>query len=155
MKINTRARYAIRLLADIARHSRGAPVPLKNVAERQDLSKMYLSQLAIPLRNASLLRSVWGNRGGYVLGRPPCEINMLDVIEAVDGPMSVIDCVLDPEYCNRADYCECVSIWRDINEGIVKTLSKYTLEDLIQGRSGTIPEPVELCPAHTGKKGIA
>ena len=131
MKINTRVRYAIRMMADIAQHGAGEPVPLKDVAERQDLSKLYLSQLAVPLRNTSLLRSVWGNRGGYVLGRPADKINLLDIIEAVDGPVSMIDCVLDPETCDRIDYCECIGVWRDINDAIVRTLEKYTLQDLI------------------------
>ena len=143
MKINTRVRYAIRMMADIAQQGAGEPVPLKDVAERQDLSKLYLSQLAAPLRNASLLRSVWGNRGGYVLGRPADKINLLDIIEAVDGPVSMIDCVLDPETCDRIDYCECIGVWRDINDAIVRALEKYTLHDLIDmgeplRRQGTI-----------------
>lgn len=131
MKINTKVRYAIRMMADIAQQGQGDPVPLKEVADRQRLSKLYLSQLAAPLRNASLLRSVWGNKGGYVLGRPVGEINLLDIIEAVDGPVGVIDCVLDPESCDRIDYCECIGVWRDINEAIVRILERYTLEDLI------------------------
>jgi Rrf2 family cysteine metabolism transcriptional repressor len=116
MKINTRVRYAVRLMADIAKHGGGEPVPLKDVAERQGLSKLYLSQLSTPLRNASLLRSVWGNKGGYVLAAPPGDITLLDIIEAVDGPISVIDCVSDSYNC----------------EGIIRTLSSYTLEDLIR-----------------------
>jgi len=139
MKINTRVRYAIRMMADIAKNAAPDPVPLKDVAERQHLSKLYLSQLATPLRNAALLRSVWGNKGGYVLARPPAEISMLDIMEAVDGPIAVIDCVLEPESCDRIDYCECIGIWRDINEGIVRTLASYTLEDLIRGAPSIRP----------------
>lgn len=132
MKINTRVRYAIRLMADVAKHGESEPVPLKDVAERQGLSKLYLSQLTLPLRNASLLKSIWGNKGGYALGMPANSITLLDIIEAVEGPVSVIDCVLDPGACDRADFCECIGVWRDINEGIVRTLEKYTLEDLIR-----------------------
>jgi Rrf2 family cysteine metabolism transcriptional repressor len=132
MKINTRVRYAIRMMADIAKHGGDEPVPLKDVADRQGLSKLYLSQLATALRNASLLRSVWGNRGGYVLARPPSQINLLDIMEAADGPVNVIDCVIEPDTCDRADYCECIGVWRDINNAIVQILEKYTLEDLIR-----------------------
>ena len=140
MKINTRVRYAIRMMADIAKNGAGEPVPLKDVAERQDLSKLYLSQLATPLRNASLLRSVWGNRGGYALARPVDEINLLDIIEAVDGPISVIDCLQDPETCDRIDFCECIGVWRDINDSIVRTLENYTLNDLIKtAKPPTLP----------------
>ncbi len=141
MKINTRVRYAIRMMADIATNGGGAPVPLKDVADRQGLSKLYLSQLATPLRNASLLRSVWGNKGGYVLGRPAEAINLLDIIEAVDGPVGIIDCVIAPDSCDRIAYCESVGIWRDINEAITRILKDFTLGDLIQrgepqGRDG-------------------
>jgi Rrf2 family cysteine metabolism transcriptional repressor len=152
MKINTRVRYAVRLMADIARHSSGEPVPLKEVAERQGLSKLYLSQLAVPLRNASLLKSVWGNKGGYVLGHPANEITMLDIIEAVDGPVSVIDCALTPESCDRSDYCDCISVWRDINEGIIRTLEKYTLEDLIV-REEAAPKLTEPCASAASASG--
>ena len=129
MKINTRVRYAIRMMADIAKNGGGEPVPLKDVAERQGLSKLYLSQLATPLRNSSLLKSVWGNKGGYVLGRSARDINLLQIIEAVDGPVGVIDCVLEPEACDRMDYCECIGVWRDINAAITKILEKYSLDD--------------------------
>jgi len=141
MKINTRVRYAIRMMADIAKSGGDNPVPLRDVAERQGLSKLYLSQLATPLRNAALLKSVWGNKGGYVLGKPPCDINLLDIMEAVDGPVGVIDCVLSPETCDRIDYCECIGVWQDINASITRILERYTLEDLIargepQGKPG-------------------
>jgi len=139
MRINTKVRYAIRMMADIAQQGQGEPVPLKDVADRQGLSKLYLSQLAAPLRNASLLRSVWGNKGGYVLGRPVGEINLLDIIEAVDGPVGVIDCVLDPETCDRIDYCECIGVWRDINDAIVRILERYTLDDLIRRGAPNAP----------------
>jgi Rrf2 family protein len=134
MKVNTRVRYAIRMMADIARHGAGEPVPLSDVAERQGLSKLYLSQLATALRNASLLRSVWGNRGGYLLARPASEIKLLEIMEATDGPVNIIECVRDPEQCDRSARCEAIGVWRDINEAIMRVLARYTLEDLIRRR---------------------
>ena len=143
MKINTRVRYAIRMMADIAQNGTDDPVPLKDVADRQGLSKLYLSQLATPLRNGSLLRSVWGNKGGYSLARPATEICLLDIIEAVDGPVGVIDCVLEPESCDRTEECRSRKVWTDINTAMTEILAKYTLQDLIrsgepQGRAGLV-----------------
>jgi Rrf2 family protein len=130
MRVNTKVRYAIRMMTDIARHGHGEPVALKDVAERQDLSKLYLSQLTASLKNAALLKSVWGNKGGYVLSRPPSEIRLLDVFEAVDGPVAILDCVADAGYCDRASFCECRVVWVNINRAIVGILGKYTLADL-------------------------
>lgn len=134
MKLNTRVRYAIRMMADIARHGASEPVPLSDVAERQGLSRLYLSQLATALRNASLLRSVWGNRGGYMLARPASQIKLMEIMEAADGPVCIIECVRDPELCDRSARCEAIGVWRDINEAIVRVLDRYTLEDLIRRR---------------------
>jgi Rrf2 family protein len=133
MKVNTRARYALRMMADIMKHDDGDPVPLKDVAKRENLSQRYLSQLAIHLKNAQLLKSVWGMNGGYRLARPAEEIRILDIFQAVEGPISVLDCLMDPNICPRYDYCDCVYLWRDINDGITNTLGKYTLRDLTKG----------------------
>lgn len=142
MRFNTRGCYALRLMTDITRHGGASePVPLRDVARRQHISRLYLSQLAVPLRHAALLKSVWGNKGGFVLGRPPGEIRALDVVEAIDGPIGVLNCVQDPNVCARSPHCECLCIWRAINEGIVKTLSGYTLADLASRGSSLIDDP--------------
>jgi Rrf2 family protein len=120
------------MVADIAKHGHGEPVALKDVAEREDLSKLFLSQLTSALKNASLLKSVWGNKGGYVLARPASEIRLLDIMEAVEGPVAILDCVADQGYCDRADFCECRVVWTDINEAIVNILKKYTVASLIK-----------------------
>jgi Rrf2 family protein len=144
MRINTRVRYAIRMMADIAKYGHGDPVRLRDVADRQNLPKMYLSQLAAPLKRAQLIKSIWGNRGGYVLSRPASEISLLDIFEAVEGPIGLLDCVLDPGQCERSDYCECIGLWRTINETIVATLEHYSLADLV-GKIRPVTRTGELC----------
>ncbi|MBI4875399.1 MAG: Rrf2 family transcriptional regulator [Acidobacteria bacterium] len=132
MKISTRVQYALRLMVDVAKHGhRGEVVPVRDVARRQNLSRLYLSQLTVPLKNAGLLKSVWGNKGGFLLGRSARDIRLLEVMEAVDGPVCLIDCICDAGYCDRAADCECIRVWREVNEGIVRTLSSCTLEDLV------------------------
>lgn len=131
MKINTRARYALRMMADISKYENGSPVPLKDVAERQGLSKRYLDQLSIALRNASLLKSVQGMRGGFQLARPASEIRIIEIIEAADGPVDILGCISDDSFCERSEFCPSRTIWDTINGNIVDTLSKHTLEDLV------------------------
>ena len=130
MKINTRARYSIRLLCDIVKNGAESPVSLKDVSERQNISRRYLEQLAIPLRNAGLLRSVPGLHGGYRLAKPPSEIRLLDIIEAVDGPIRILDCLSEEPDCERVDVCETRGVWMEINDSITDILSNYTMEDL-------------------------
>lgn len=135
MKISTKVQYALRLMVDVARNSRqGEVVPVRDIARRQNLSRLYLSQLTVPLKNAGLVKSIWGNKGGFLLGRPAHDIKLLEVMEAVDGPVCLIDCLCDADYCDRADACECIRVWRELNEGIVRTLSSCTLEDLVMER---------------------
>lgn len=151
MTLSTRVRYAVRLMADIAAHGTGEkPVPLKEVAARQGLSKAYLSQLAIPLRNAALLRTVWGNRGGFLLGRPAAQITVLDIAEAVDGAICIIDCAVDPSYCGRSCTCTAIGLWKKLNEEIVRILSGETVEGLVSESGGSVPLAVVsgVEPAH-------
>jgi len=129
-------------MADVARHTHeGHPVSLRDVAERQHLSRLYLSQLALPLKNTALLKSVWGNKGGFLLGRPPGEIRLLDIIEAVDGPVGIMDCVLDPNSCDRVSTCDCFGIFCAINREIVETLTKRTLQDLLAPAPAPVSAP--------------
>jgi Rrf2 family protein len=125
------------------------PVPLREVASRQSISKLYLSQLTISLKNSGLLRSVWGNKGGYILGRPAAEIRLLDIVEAIDGPVFVLGCLDSTLDCPRFDqnpdfvveHCECRDVWMEINEGIVKTLATRTLADVVAKKNRTRNAP--------------
>ena len=146
MRINTRACYAIRLMADVAKHSGdGRPVSLRDVAERQCLPRLYLSQLTIPLRHAALLRSVWGNKGGFLLARPAAEVTLLDIVETVDGPVGVMDCVLDPNFCDKVNNCDCFSTFCAVNREIVNTLKRVTLSDVIAKEQASQPMETTKC----------
>ena len=116
---------------DICRHSEGDKlVHLREIADRNNLSKGYLEQLAVPLKNAQLIRGFSGRTGGYRLGRPPERISILEIIEAIIGPINVVECVQRPEECLTADLCECRSLWRLLNHRIVEVLSEYSFKDL-------------------------
>jgi len=132
IRISTRARYALRLMVDVARHgSENGPVSLASVSKRTDISRSYLEQVALVLRSASLLRGVCGRRGGYRLAVPPAEITVGRIFEALIGPTCLVDCVDDPASCPRSDYCECRVIYRLMNEKILAVLQGHTLADLI------------------------
>jgi Rrf2 family protein len=132
MKLSTRARYALRMMLDIARNGRsGDQVSLASVAERTDLSRGYLEQLAAGLRNARLLRAASGRRGGYRLAVSPAEITIRQILQAAIGPICVVDCLEEPATCPRAETCECRVVYQLINRGIADALEAYTLADLL------------------------
>ena len=132
MRVSTRARYALRLMLDVARNGvDNGPVSLSSVAERTAISRGYLEQVALSLRSASLLRGVCGRRGVYRLAAAAEEITVGRIFEALIGPISLVDCVDDPSACPRSGGCECRVIYRLINDRIVEVLQSHTLADLM------------------------
>ncbi|ERL25506.1 RrF2 family transcriptional regulator [Mitsuokella sp. oral taxon 131] len=135
MKISTRGRYSVTALYDLALRCGEGAVPLKSIAQSQGLSENYLEQLMAPLRRAGLVRSVRGAQGGYVLARDPKDIAIGDIIQAVEGPIALVDCLLtsaesEKQPCDRA--CDCVtrSVWEKVCESINSVLNNITLSDL-------------------------
>ena len=131
MKINTRIRYALRLMLELSNHfSESRPVHLKEISKSTNLSKQYLEQLIISLKNASLVRSISGRKGGFQLARSPEEIKILDIAEATIGPISLVDCIIDPNFCTNSPYCNCSLLWKLLNKKIKDTLRNCNLSDL-------------------------
>ncbi len=132
MRLTTRARYALRLMLDVARNGDdGTPVSLASVSERTGISRGYLEQLALSLKNARLVRGVAGRHGGYRLSEGPSNITVGQIVEASIGPICLVDCLEDPMTCPRAEFCECRIVYALINERISEVLQEYTLEDLL------------------------
>lgn len=131
MKISTRARYALRLMIDLADHGGGdSPVILRDVAERQQVSKRYLEQLATNLKNAGLVNAIQGRGGGYRLGRTPDQIRVLEIVEATIGPINVVSCVNDRKRCDRSENCPSRNMWAMVNGSIRDIFRNVTLMDL-------------------------
>ena len=132
MKLSTRARYALKLMIQIAKQAdRNVPVSLNQVARGGELPRRYLEQLVIGLKNASLTRGVSGKVGGYCLKKPAGEIKIGAIIEAAIGPVNIVECVNEPRQCLKADVCECRLLWVLINGRIVDVLNEFSLEDML------------------------
>ena len=131
MRLSTRGRYGTRLMVDLAQHYADGPIPLAAIAKRQDLSAKYLEQLIILLKGAGLIRSVRGRRGGYMLARKPEEISVGEIVETLEGRLSVVDCVLEPELCYRAIECPTRDIWVGMTEMIKKQLFSLSLGNIV------------------------
>lgn len=132
MRLSTRGRYGTRLMVDLAEHYADGPIPLAEIAKRQDLSVKYLEQLIILLKGSGLIRSTRGRRGGYMLARKPEKISVGQIIEVLEGRLAVVDCVTDPELCERSPDCPTRDIWVGMTDVLKKQLFSLSLKDILQ-----------------------
>ncbi len=132
MKLSTRARYALAMMVAIAKAGRNQRVTLKEVAEITHKPRRYLEQLAIALKQASLITGTIGRGGGYSLTRAADTINVGEIIEAAIGPIGVVDCVLDPDSCAESEVCERRPLYSIINRRITDVLRTISLADLTE-----------------------
>lgn len=130
--ISTRARYAIRVMIDLAEHGTGGYTPLKEVADRQDLSKKYLEIIVKDLVAGGMLTGASGKGGGYKLSRAPEEYTIGEIIELMEGTLAPVACLTDDaKPCKRAGFCETLPLWTEFYQltrefFYGKRLSDYT-----------------------------
>lgn len=130
MRISTKGRYGLRALVDLAAHYQNKPVLLSEIAERQTLSKRYLERLFTQLRDSGILRSVRGASGGYLLNRKSSEITVTEILEALEGSLSPVECIVESQLCRRVDKCVTHDLWSDLSRTIRKKLDSISLEEL-------------------------
>ena len=131
MRLSTRSRYGIRAMFDIAFFGNGAPVSLKNISRRQEISEPYLEQLFAKLRRAELVCSVRGAQGGYYLARPPEEITVGQVLRTLEGSITPAECVDRPECCGDVQACVSHIVWKRISDGLDKVVDAITIQDML------------------------
>lgn len=132
MKISTKGRYALRLMLDVALHSHGAAVPLRDVAQRQEISDKYLEQIVTQLSRAGLVRSVRGAGGGYLLTRTPECYTVGEILRVLEGSLAPVSCADGVGCCERADRCVTVEVWREIQAAVDGVVDHLTLADLVR-----------------------
>ncbi|MDD3776113.1 MAG: Rrf2 family transcriptional regulator [Actinomycetota bacterium] len=139
MKISTRGRYSTRLMLELASKYSQGPIFLKDVSQAQDISLKYLSQLIIPLKIAGLVKSTRGAHGGYTLSRSPEKITLREIVEAVEGPIAMVECINDPHICSRYRHCVSKDIWAEITQDIYQKLDAVTLQDCLERQDNLTP----------------
>ncbi len=131
MRLTTKGRYAVTAILDLALHQGHGPITLAEIAERQGISLSYLEQLFAQLRRSKLVSSTRGPGGGYSLGRPAAQINVAEVIMAVDESLDVRRCEGKGD-CHDSSKCLTHDLWSDLTAQIHAFLSKITLESLME-----------------------
>lgn len=132
MKISTKGRYALRMLIDLASHIDEGFVSLKDIAERQEISKKYLEQIVPMLNKDGILRTNRGNRGGYQLAKAPSNISVGDILRSTEGNLAPVSCLeFEPNECPRKEDCATLYIWEGLYSVVTDYLNTITLQDII------------------------
>ncbi|MDP6633691.1 MAG: Rrf2 family transcriptional regulator [Phycisphaerae bacterium] len=131
MKISPAAEFAVRGALVLAEHYGDGPTTLDAICEARGLSKQYLVKIFASLARAGLVTPVRGKRGGYLLAREPGEINLLELIEAVEGPIAVNFCQHIPPRCEQSE-CALRTMWSDIQQFICSKLGSTTLGQCLE-----------------------
>lgn len=149
MLFSTKAEYGVRLMVELGRQGGARPVSLSSVAAAEDLPLSYLEHLVARLRKAGLVTSTRGAQGGYSLARPTSEISMLEVVEALEGPVTPMECFHEAPsgkvLCSHRDdgdrACATKFLWTRVQGGVNRALSGTTLAELVEFGSQPAAEP--------------
>ena len=146
MKLNSKARYAVMALADLAKSNAKEPTSLTEISLRQGISIDYLEQLFLKLRKNNLVQSARGPLGGYILSKPPGEIKLLSIISAVDEKIKTVKCRKESKKgCNgKSIKCITHNLWDDLETHINKFFEDNTLNDIlfkeVRNKSGELKQ---------------
>ena len=139
MKFSTKSRYALRLMAELARYAPGTTVSLKEISERQNLSLKYLEQIVVQLSRAGYVTSTRGAQGGYQLARHPSEYTVGDILRITEGSLAPVACLEhEPIDCARANECITLDFWRGLYDVINQYVDSVTLEELVNNEKNTL-----------------
>lgn len=131
MKLSTRARYGVRAVLELAANQGKEPLRIKTIAHRQDISVKYLEQLMTVLKSAGFVRSIRGSRGGYILAKAANQIKLSDIFNALEGPVTTVECLENENYCAKVADCVARQVWAEVQHAIMNVLQSMTLQDLV------------------------
>jgi len=130
MQITTPCRYLIRAMIELADNYGTGPISLKTIEARQHISWRYLQQLMPALKREGMVRVIKGNRGGYLLARPPSEITIGQIVKAEKGSISFVECVTNPDSCHYIEKCPSRDIWFEVSRIVENYFDSLTLEEV-------------------------
>ncbi len=133
MLISSRGRYALRVMIDLAEHDNGGYIPMKEVAQRQDISLKYLERILPILVSAKLIEGIHGKGGGYRLTKKPEEYRIGDVLRLTEGDLAPVACLeCNADKCRRTVECRTLPMWMELNRRVNDYLDSVTIADLMK-----------------------
>jgi len=133
MKITMAAEYAVRCVLYLAKQGQGALVNRQEIANHANIPDTFLAKIAQDLAKAGIISIKQGARGGYTLQRPPAEVTMLEVVEAIIGEISLNECTTKASFCAASPYCSANVVWIQARDQLRKTLREANFAILAQG----------------------
>lgn len=155
MKLSTKGEYASRAILELSRRYAEGPVHSRQISQAQEIPQGFLEQILLLLKRAGYLKSRKGQKGGYVLSKPPGAINVAEVIRVMDGPLAPIDCVsvMAHEPCPMEGTCGLRWLWKDVRDAVAGILEKTTFADLVErSRLGRAPETARRRKGGAGRR---
>lgn len=131
MKLSTRSRYGTRIVLELARRHGGNPTQVSEIARVQQIPVKYLEQLIRTLKQANLITSVRGSKGGHHLNEKPEKITVGQIVRLFEGQTDLVECVSAPDKCQRAEDCQVRNVWIEATEAMYEKLDAITIADLI------------------------
>lgn len=131
MKISTKGRYALRMLLDLAAHQSEGYIALKDIAERQKISKKYLEQIVPILNKSDVLKANRGYQGGYMLAKDPSQYTVGEILRLTEGSLAPVFCAECPGDCKRSADCPTLPVWQGLYRAISEYLDGITLQDIL------------------------
>lgn len=132
MKISTRGRYSLRMMIDLAQHYNDGFIALKDISDRQEISKKYLEQIVPFLSRDNLLIANKGHLGGYKLSRNPALITVREILQSAEGSLNPVSCMdNDPNLCEKCADCITLPIYKGLYDVINQYFDNISLEDII------------------------
>lgn len=132
LKISTKGRYALRMLIDLAEHQMNGYVALRDIAERQGISKKYLEQIVSIFNGTDILKTNRGSQGGYRLAKSPDKCTVGEILRLTEGSLSPVACLdQNPISCERSADCPTLPVWQGLYKVITEYLDGITLQSII------------------------
>ena len=136
MLVSTRGRYAIRVMIDLAEHMNGKYIPMKEIADRQDVSLKYMTKIMQALTKSGMLDGQHGKGGGYKLNRDPEEYRVGDILRLTEGTLAPVACIDETDCkCDRSLECRTRPMWNELDKLISEYLDGITIADLMEGNT--------------------
>ena len=136
MRISAKTRYAMSFMLDLAEHYDEGCIPMKDVAERQGISKKFLEQVVAPLSDAGLLEVTRGSRGGYRLAKQPFDTSLAEVVRASEDGLNLMDCIGEISVCINEGSCTSHEVWGGMQNAITDYLEQRSLADVLEAVGG-------------------